>query len=222
MDVYNMNENEEQFYCTSCKKMTKHDLLYDESKSYVIKDGTCTWKTYEMIRCLGCENISFHFSECRTRTSSPKSEVLSAKSEYYPKRQAYREPIEGIDKFPEITQKVYKEVLKVINENTPLLSAIGLRTLIESICRDQSYAWDNLYEGIEALSSNGILSMTQVEFLHTCRFLGNTAAHEIIAPSKDELLAALDIAETLLKTIYILPNKAKSIKIKHTNDNEKT
>jgi hypothetical protein len=222
MDVSNMNQNEEKFYCTNCKKITKHDLLYDESESYVLKNGTCTWKTYDMIRCLGCENISFHFSECRTRTSNPESEVLSAKSEYYPKRNTCREPIEEIEKFPEMAQKVYRELLKVINEDTPLLSAIGLRALIESVCRDQSFTWNNLYEGIEDLSLNGILSMTQVEFLHTCRFLGNIAAHEIIAPSRDELIAALDIVETLLKTIYILPDKAKSIDIKRNNDTEKT
>ena len=209
-----MNNNDEQFYCKNCKRMTKHDLLYDESEKCIDKDGTCVWKSYEMIRCLGCENISFHFSDCRTGSSDPESEVLSAKSEYYPKRRAAREPIEGVDKFPEATQNIYKELLKVINEDTRLLAAIGLRTLIESVCRDQSYTWNNLYEGIEDLSVNGILSFTQVEFLHACRFMGNIAAHEIVEPSMDELIAALDIVYTLLKTIYILPEKAKSIDIK--------
>ena len=42
--------------------------------------------------------------------------------------------------------------------------------------------------------------------------MGNEAAHEIVAPKAQDLIAALDIAETLLKTIYVLPNVAASIK----------
>ena len=44
--------------------------------------------------------------------------------------------------------------------------------------------------------------------------MGNAAAHEMIAPKATELVAALDIAETLLKTIYILPEVADLIKSK--------
>ena len=115
-----------------------------------------------------------------------------------------------------------KEVLTAINEEIFLLAAIGLRTLVESACREQSDSWNNLYEGIEQLTVNGILSFTQVDFLHTCRFMGNIAAHEIVSPSKDELIAALDIGETLLKTIYILPSKASSINIKSQKFSKKT
>lgn len=58
----------------------------------------------------------------------------------------------------------------------------------------------------------GWLSQKQAETLHMHRFMGNVAAHEIQAPKPQELIAALDIAETLLKTIYILPDMADSIK----------
>jgi len=46
----------------------------------------------------------------------------------------------------------------------------------------------------------GLLSAKQAEFLHNHRFMGNEAAHEIVAPNR-RLVAAIDIAETLLKTI---------------------
>jgi len=44
--------------------------------------------------------------------------------------------------------------------------------------------------------------------------MGNVAAHEIVAPKPTELVAALDIAETLLKTIYVLPEVAEIMKPK--------
>ena len=60
----------------------------------------------------------------------------------------------------------------------------------------------------------GLLSKKQAEFLHNHRFMGNEAAHEMVAPKPEHLVAALDIAETLLKTIYVLPKMADKIKKK--------
>lgn len=206
-----MSDQKEEFYCQKCRRHTNHDLLYDESVSITASDGSTTWKVYDTIRCRGCDTIAFHYSECVTQTSDPHSRLLLAKSQYYPRDRFFRVPIEGTNELPGQTRTIYFEVLSSLNEELPILTAIGIRSLIESICREKTYSWKNLYKGIEALGVNGILSFTEVEFLHACRFLGNNAAHEIIAPSKDQLLSALDIVETLLKSIYVLPCKAKSI-----------
>jgi len=64
---------------------------------------------------------------------------------------------------------------------------------------------------IDELASVGLLSKKQADFLHSHRFMGNEAAHEIVSPKPEHLIAALDIAETLLKTIYILPEMAEQI-----------
>lgn len=209
-----MNNEKERFYCKTCQRDTNHDLLYDESESMLQDNGSKIWKCYETIRCLGCGTISLHYSECHTENSDPHSHLLSAKSQYFPKDRFFRNPIEDVQKLPVSTQNIYFEVLSALNEDLPILTAIGLRVLIESVCRERAYTWTNLYDGIENLSVDGILSFTQVEFLHACRFMGNTAAHEIAAPSKKQLLDALDIIETLLTTMYVLPDKAKSIDIR--------
>ncbi len=213
-----MNNEKEKFYCKTCQRDTYHDLLCDESESMLRDDCSKIWKCYDTIRCLGCGTIAFHYSECHTETSDPTSRLLSAKSQYFPKERFYRNPIEGAQKLPDNTQSIYFEVLTSLNEDIPILTAIGLRALIGSVCREKTYNWKNLYEGIEDLSVYGILSFTQVEFLHACRFMGNSAAHEIAAPSKEQLISALDIIETLLATIYILPDKANSIDIKKKNN----
>lgn len=213
-----MSNDSQKFYCNSCQRYTNHDLLCDESESIPLEDGSQIWKCYDMIRCLGCNTISFHYSECHSETSDPNSRLLSAKSQYFPKNRLFRNTIEGIEKLPENTRNIYLEVLASLNEDMPILSAVGLRGLIESVCREKAYMWKNLYEGIEQLGVDGILSFTQVEFLHACRFMGNSAAHEITAPSKEQLISALDIIETLLKAIYVLPDKADSIDVKRKND----
>lgn len=209
-----MNNKNEKFYCKTCQRHTNHDLLYDESQEMLQDNGSKIWKGYETIRCLGCDTISFHYSECHTETTEPESRLLSANSQYFPKERFYRNPIEGLQNLPINTQSIYLEVLAALNENLPILTAIGLRAIIESVCREKTpYRewWTNLYNGIEALSADGILSLTQVEFLHACRFMGNNAAHEIAAAPIEQLISALDIIEALLMTIYILPDKANMI-----------
>jgi hypothetical protein len=129
----------------------------------------------------------------------------------YPNRMEEREPIVGYEAFPKRTRQIYMEVLKALNTGAPLLSAIGLRALIESVCLEQQTKAKNLAGGIDELADLGFLSKKQAEFLHEHRFMGNDAAHEIKAPEPQELVAALDIAETLLKTIYILPQTAAAI-----------
>jgi mevalonate kinase len=70
----------------------------------------------------------------------------------------------------------------------------------------------NLEKKIDGLVKKGYLASEQADFLHLQRFMGNAAAHEIQAPDESELRAALDIAESLLKTLYVLPELAKDMK----------
>jgi hypothetical protein len=106
---------------------------------------------------------------------------------------------------------VYAEVLKGLNSGTPILAAIGLRAVIESVCNEHGIQGHNLEKRIDGLADAGMLSRAQADLLHKHRFLGNVAAHEVVAPKPTELVAALDIAETLLKTLYVLPGVADSI-----------
>ena len=60
-------------------------------------------------------------------------------------------------------------------------------------------------------AASGVLSAAQAAILHGHRFLGNIAAHEVVSPKLRELVAALEIAETVLRTIYVLPELSKQI-----------
>jgi hypothetical protein len=70
----------------------------------------------------------------------------------------------------------------------------------------------NLQDRIDGLVSAGLLAKPQADLLHEQRFIGNTALHELEAPSQLDLLDAVDIVETMLRTIYILPSKAERLR----------
>lgn len=124
-----------------------------------------------------------------------------------------RDPIPDLDEFlPPKIKRIYGEVLQALNNGLPVLAGIGLRALIEAMCTDHQAKGKDLRAKINAMASMGVLAKAQSDLLHTHRFLGNVAAHEIEAAHPRELIAAIDIAETMIKTIYILPHLSASIK----------
>ena len=77
--------------------------------------------------------------------------------------------------------------------------------MIETICNDKKVKGANLGKKINALVAQGIISQSQSDVLHSLRILGNVAAHEVQPAKPEELIMGLEIAETMMKTIYILP-----------------
>ena len=170
------------------------------------------WFNFQIVQCLGCGNTSFRWSSKRSDEFDHQTGTLFETVRLYPDWTKRREPIPGHERFPVTTKRIYLETLKALSNQTPILAAIGLRAIVESICLEQKTKSKDLAEGIEELAAFGLLSLKQVEFLHNHRFMGNEAAHEIVAPKPQHLVAALDIAETLLKTIYVLPSIADQLK----------
>jgi hypothetical protein len=58
---------------------------------------------------------------------------------------------------------------------------------------------------IDSLVNLGVLTSEGAIILHKVRTLGNNAAHEVKPHTSEQLNLALDVAEHLLKGVYILP-----------------
>ena len=198
--------------CNSCGRRTNHDVVVAHSKNGE-EEGWGWWAIeYQVLRCLGCDTISFRESSWNSENIDHETGGPLVEEKLFPDRNSTRRPITGYEHFPPKTRRIYSEVLNSLGISCWLLTAIGLRTLIESICLDQKCKKKNLKERITELATKGLLSKVQAQVLHNHRFLGNLAAHEIEAPQPLEILAALEIAETLLKTIYVIPQLEKQLK----------
>lgn len=201
--------------CRVCQTQTHHDILYsNDSSDLEYDDNVKVWLSDQVLKCCGCDAISFR----HTSQSSDDIDFLTGEpvlcETIYPNRFQGRVAVVGCDEFPPNTRRIYMETLKALNQQAFILTAIGLRAIIESICVDQKIPGKNLEARIDGLANSGQLSKKQADWLHAHRFMGNAAAHEMLAPKPSELVSALDIAETLLKTIYILPSVADQLKPK--------
>lgn len=98
-----------------------------------------------------------------------------------------------------------------MTDEISILAGIGIRALVESVCKHKRIKGKDLKQRIDGLAAAGLLGANEAKVLHRLRFPGNKAAHEMKEPTANELSAGLDIAEHLLVTVYVLSKKARQL-----------
>lgn len=109
---------------------------------------------------------------------------------------------------PTNLQRIYSETLRSLNSGLNVLAGIGVRAIVETICKDKSASGRDLFAKINDLVTQGVLTQDGADILHKLRTLGNEAAHEVKPHSNTQLGLALDVIDHLLQGVYILPHHA--------------
>lgn len=212
--------------CWNCLGKTNHkilqsvhqscyEVLYDEEIGSF--NGVGEDFTWEILQCLGCESICFreqyYFSE-NDYVDENGQFIPDIRTTIYPKRIRGRKPFINNDFrkiLPAQIQNIYSETFDAIGNEQPVLSGIGIRALVESVCKEKNAVGNNLKNKIDNLVVMGLLSRTHAETLQKLRIMGNQAAHEVHPHSEKNLLMALDIVEHLLREVYILPTQSQHL-----------
>lgn len=126
----------------------------------------------------------------------------------YPSRVEGRKSLKDSHLLPSKVGHIYTETHKALCDGLPILVGIGLRAIIETVCKDKAAQGKNLLENIDDLEKKGMLTHDGAAILHKLRVLGNLAAHEVQPHSSEQLALALDVVEHLLEGAYIFPKKA--------------
>ena len=212
------NKTKDKIYklpCKGCDKKTNHIVLSSVQDNWCQDDDNiCGCDIYEIVCCRGCDAISFRLASSNSEDINYDDEGFQSYPEsedIYPSRIAGRKQIEGTFYLPNIIGKVYSEIHAALCNNLFILSGVGIRILIESICNERKVTGKNLEKKIDNLVENGVLTKEGSEILHSTRLLGNKAAHEMITLSSDTINAAMDVVEHLLIGTYILPKKAEKL-----------
>ena len=202
--------------CGKCGKVTCHRALTLVATSDESPDGDIqVWDDFLTVQCGGCRTVGFcvqsYCSEGREWNPRTNQEELSITNRVYPNRIAGRSELEHSQLLPYGTYRIYEETRTAISNDQPVLAGIGIRAIVETICKDRKAKGKDLKEQIDDLAAIGIITKDGATILHSLRFMGNSAAHEVKAHSQDELVTALDVAEYSLKGVYILPKLADKL-----------
>ena len=141
-------------------------------------------------------------------------QVLEDHVEIYPSRIAGRTKVKKHWILPFQVRTVYEETHSALSNKLTILGAIGIRALIESVCREKDAKGSNLKEQINDLVIKGVLTQAGADILHTLRVLGNESAHEMKAQDEESIDLAMDVVENLLQSVFILAEMSKRKKQK--------
>jgi ribosomal protein L37AE/L43A len=214
-------------FCNSCRNETKHilqaehhrDFPYinpDGSLGYIERVGNNFWT------CAGCDKGTlgefyiFDVSAEHYEASDEeyKENITSPEEHYYPERSELHIEEKIFISLPDELNTIYRETLRAFNNRLIVLCALGIRALIEGICADKGITGKNLQTKIDKMV-NIPLPQNIVTNLHSIRFIGNEAAHELAVPNAEELRLAIQICEDLLNYIYELDYKTSQLNKSH-------
>lgn len=219
--------------CVQCNRETNHEIV----TSYELHgqedcggDYTIDWcNSCQVIQCKGCEALSF-----REESSCSEDYYQISNDEWddgtkvtlYPKRSEHMRVAKEFDNVPSHLLRIYKESIEAFNNDSFVLTAAGLRALVEGVCsylkvldglvpseKGEAIRKTNLEGKIFGLSDRGYLTAVSAKFLHEHRFMGNDAVHALQRPSRVDLLIAIDLLEHSLNEIFEVPVKAEGLEV---------
>jgi Domain of unknown function (DUF4145) len=212
--THNKKQGEEhELPCLYCHVGTKHAVL----QSVDVDGEDPRWdyyntNSYQIVQCKGCESISFRKvhtdSENYEYDEESQGSYYPETVELYPSRIAGRRKLDKMHFLPLTVQRIYGETYFALINKQPILAGIGIRALVEAVCKEENALGRDLEKRIDDLVLKGILTQAGADILHGTRLMGNMAAHQVKPHTDEELAVAMDVVENLLYNVYLLPKAA--------------
>lgn len=192
--------------CINCGALTSHDVLL----SFDAKEATTEYDiSYQVIECCGCESKSFRYSDRSPLNGFAKDgNDFLEKEHLFPPRYMCRKPVDLYWVHSDV-RRIYREVHLALRNEMRSLAAIGIRLTVEKLCAQKKVKGSRLVDQIADLCQQEVITEEQMQGLHCHRFIGNDAAHGGAEPGDLELSAAMDILDSVLVSVYILPARRK-------------
>ncbi|CCK81146.1 DUF4145 domain-containing protein [Desulfobacula toluolica] len=205
--------DKKRIYCNSCENETNHILKGEHSSRFYEEDDgrLLYWEDiiYRFWICAGCDQGTLEYCYTMDNMVDQYDNQIYDYT-YHPSRKQQHIPLKSFRNLPKKLNGLYKESIDAYNNKLLILCAGGLRALIEGICVDKKISGSNLLKKIDALTS--ILPKNIVENLHSFRFMGNEALHELNPPNRRNLKLAIEVSEDLMNFLYELDYKASQLK----------
>lgn len=167
------------------------------------------WQSFQIVQCVGCEATRFR-TELQDEDGARDGAAPSVS--VYPEHKPHHRKAKPELVTVQVVGAIYRQSVEAAANDLNLLAAAGLRACVEAICKSQQVSGKNLEQKVDGLVEAGLLAKPQAELLHAARLLGNFALHELSDPSNEQIAMILEIVETLISVIYVLPEKVNAMK----------
>ena len=202
-----------KIHCNTCNLETNHELISNHDRDYVEFEeinGEKAIGWYEKTKygfwvCRGCDTASLEEKwHCHGMYDQNGDEIHSYA--YFPERRntSIRDP----KKFLHIEKKLdstYQEIIKAYNQSLDIVSAMGVRALLEGICVEEGIEDKQAYTlkgKIEKLQTASHIPESIIGGLMNLKIIGDDAAHRLISTDRYSIMLAIDLLEALLTHLY--------------------
>ncbi len=200
----------EKYFCRTCSGLRNHKQIHEEKRKGSENEDSFQWvHKFLIIECLGCETLSFLeiYGDTGMITYSEEGPSDYYFDETIFPRYLETKPLEKSYFIPKMIKTIYDETIESFKADSKILTAGGLRAIIEATCNHLKIKKANLADRIDLLYKGGYLTLNESKRLHSIRFLGNDALHEMEKPKKEQLYILLDIINHLLGNLFINDKK---------------
>jgi hypothetical protein len=198
--------------CNGCGRKTDHEVLKANEKTLWENEDFWTKTRYRMIECRGCHFISLQ----RSITSSEDDQDDVPQIDYFPPPITRRQPgwigelaMNVPNELPLI--ELHTEIYSALHADNRRLATMGARAILDMVITDKVKDVGTFKEKFDALEKE-FVTKNQRAFLEAALDVGHAASHRGHCPTAKQLDQVMDIVESILQQIYVLPEAATELK----------
>ena len=212
-------KNKRKSFCSNCDKKTWHEILFEKSYQDTGREDYDDCSKIVVTECCGCEQPHYFLSSWTQNKDGSK--IVCFDEWVFPPKSIHQSPRWYIDfafstVFDDVGEKKHvldllREVHVALEKNCPRLGIMGIRALFEHMMISKIGDHKSFKSNLQEFQSKGFISKIQREAVEHILEAGHAAIHRSHTPSQGELIAALEIVEGLIETLYINPDKSRWI-----------
>lgn len=209
---------ETKAHCNTCGGERNHRILCSEEYAWDDENNHC-WGSdeYEMLKCCGCGSIKLRNRAFSSYDYDENGEMVPTVS-YYPPPVFRPRPNWFFDLMFEVSLEegnihdLLGEIYVALHNGQRALAAMGIRALLENVMIEKVGDQRTFGANLREFEVKGYVSRIQRERLETILEAGHAAMHRLYKPSKEDLVTLVDIAESIVESIYIHGSKIERLK----------
>jgi ferredoxin len=214
-------DGRKKLQCNECRRQTIHTLealcvgsWAEEHRQNSING----WTNFALYRCGACDEVCYEkaafFSE--QYDHDWEGNIFLVPDEIQYPAPASADFAFDTDFTPTDLNELIEEMLYALSGSKLRLATVALRMVVEFIVNDTKCAGKTLQKKIDDLHAKEHVDEAQLALLHKIRTKGNAGAHELIAMTRNEMVAGIGIVNLLLEKLYNRPARHAEV-IKKAN-----
>ncbi|WP_407531826.1 DUF4145 domain-containing protein [Vibrio parahaemolyticus] len=198
--------------CNACQNDTWHHIVHQHQKNM-----SDEWNLYyldcQLVECCGCESVRLRTVETSDVCERTDDGAIIPEVKLYPQN-VFRQRPKWINHlmFPfsvdtgfsnvQITQLIH-EIYVALDGGCYRLAVMGIRALMETVMIQKVKDKGSFKKNLSNFQNQGFISATQTEALKLVLEAGHATIHRNFKPEPYQVIAALDIVENIIESIYV-------------------